>query len=305
MTELNVELFELEREVGARARAALLAAPAMGDTYAARLDARMRRLAASQGEARGWLSLGFGAAPRGAIRLGVATALAISLAVAGGSVIPSDAPAADARELVVRVLAANQAGSVTAVPPGKVRHMTVVTTTVGAASAPVVYEEWFGDQGKSVRLAFGDSILVLADGVGWMYLPKEQLARPMALSEKRFEALGLGRFALSSATVADGQARIVGRATSLGRPATVVELAAKPIDPDRKNAAAARMRYQIVVDDATYEIRESRAATLDSAGAVLDEVVTRVTLDELLDATQFAPDFFRFVPPSGTTIEVQ
>ena len=304
MSELNGVLFELEREVGPRARAALLAAPAMRETYAARLDARMRRAAAGQTRVRGWH--GVGAAGRGAMRIGLATALALALAAAGGSLIPSQAPTADASQLVVRVLAANQASNTTAVPAGKVRHVTVVTTTVGAASSPVVYEEWFGDQGKSVRLAFGDSVLMLADGVGWMYLPRESLARRVALSEKRFEALGLGRFALSPATLADSQARIVGRAMALGRPATVVELAAKPIAPgDHKTPAAARMRYQIVVDDVTYEIHESRAATLDASGAVLDEVVTRVTLDELLDATQFPPDFFRFVPPPGTTIEAR
>jgi hypothetical protein len=65
------------------------------------------------------------------------------------------------------------------------------------------------------------------------------------------------------------------------------------------------MRYQLTVDDATYEIRESRAATLDASGAVLDEVITRVTADELLDAARFAPDHFRFEPGPGILIQTE
>ena len=218
--------------------------------------------------------------------------------------VPSEAPTADAAQLAARVLSANEANSLTKVPPGMVRHLTVVTTTVGAATPPVVFQEWFGDEGRSVRLELpGGGTLMLADGVGWMYLPDQKLARRVRLEEKRFEALGPGRFALTAAALANAEARIQGKSVALGRPATVIEFA-KPIDAnDPPKSRGVRMRYQLTVDDATYEIRESRAATLDASGAVLDEVITRVAVDELLDAARFAPDHFRFEPAPGIVIE--
>jgi hypothetical protein len=302
MNERGDALLELEAQVGVTARE-LLGGARMREEYPARLDARMR---AAVGRRRGWT--GDWLTPRHAwgvaARLGGATVLATAIALGGGVLIPSEAPTASAAQLAARVLSANEANSVTKVPPGMVRHLTVVTTTVGAATPPVVFQEWFGDEGRSVRLELpGGGTLMLADGVGWMYLPEQKLARRVRLEEKRFEALGPGRFALTAAALANAEARIQGKSVALGRPATVIEFA-KPIDAgDPPKSRGVRMRYQVTVDDATHEIRESRAATLDASGAVLDEVITRVTVDELFDASRFAPDHFRFEPAPGIVIQ--
>jgi hypothetical protein len=304
MSERGDALLELEAEVGMRARE-LLGGSRMREDYPARLDARMRTAADRRRSwTPGWPTHRY--AWGAAARVGIATVLATAIALGGGVMIPSEAPAADAAQLVARVLSANDANSVTKVPPGMVRHLTVVTTTVGAATPPVVFQEWFGDEGRSVRLELpGGETLMLADGVGWMYLPDQKLARRVRLEEKRFEALGPGRFALTAAALANAEARIHAKSVALGRPATVIELV-KPIDAgDPPKSRAVQTRYQLTVDDATYEIRESRAATLDASGAVLDEVITRVTVDELLDAARFAPDHFRFEPAPGTRIETE
>jgi hypothetical protein len=303
VSEMTDRLFELERDLGPAARRVLLAGPEMDVAYPARLAVRLRSAADAGRAPQRWWSIDLA---RGALaRLGAAAALAIVLSLAGAGVLLNDAPSADARQLVTRIVQANEAGTLTSVPPGMVRHVTVVTTSSGAT--PALYEEWSGDEGRSVRLLFADgTILTVTDAVGWMYDPQQNVARRVDLSQKRFEALGLGRFALTAPTVTDAEARIVGRAVALGRPATVVELATKPIDQNGtdspKKSTAVRMRYQLVVDDTTFEIRESRAASLDSVGAVIDEVVTRVTMDELVDASRFAPDYFRFTPPPGTTL---
>jgi hypothetical protein len=304
MTQRSDGLLELEAELGIRARQ-LLAGARMREDYPARLDARLRAAA----ERRGGRTPGR-LAPRfawgAASRVGLATVLATAIAVGGGVLIPSRAPTADAAQLVTRVLSANDVNGLTKVPPGMVRHLTVVTTTVNASTPPVVFQEWFGDEGRSVRLELpSGETMTLADGVGWMYLPEQRLARRVRLEEKRFEALGPGRFALTASALANAEAHIQGKSVALGRPATVIELS-KPIDAgDPPKSRAARMRYQLTVDDATYEIRESRAATLDASGAVLDEVITRVTVDELLDAARFAPDHFRFEPGPGILVETE
>jgi hypothetical protein len=304
MSERKDALLELEGTLGIQTRQ-LLAGARMRADYPARLDARMRAAEKRRHAwTHGWL------APRdawrSAARVGIATVLATAIAFGGGVLIPSKAPTADAAQLVARVLSANELNNVTKVPPGMVRHLTVVTTTVGAATAPIVFQEWFGDEGRSVRLELpSGELMMLADGVGWMYLPEQKLARRVRLEEKRFEALGPGRLALTAAALANAEARIHGKSVALGRPATVIELS-KPIDAgDPPKSRGVRMRYQLTVDDATYEIRESRAATLDASGAVLDEVITRVTADELLDAARFAPDHFRFEPGPGILIQTE
>ena len=142
---------------------------------------------------------------------------------------------------------------------------------------------------------------MLADGVGWLYMPSENVARRLDLVAKRFEALGLGRFGLDATAIADSDARIVGPAVAFGRPATRVELAPKPADQPTKDGAA-RTRYELLVDNATFEIRETRTTVIDTAGVVMSEVITTVTRDELIDVRQIPSDFFRFSPPSGTRV---